>query len=64
MGRSLSSAVENYNKGIGSLEMRVLVTARKFKEMGVTPGHVDIEEIETIEKIPRELQNVPQDINT
>ncbi len=64
MGRSLSSAVENYNKGIGSLEMRVLVTARKFKEMGVTPGQVDIEEIETVEKIPRELQNVPQDVNT
>ncbi len=62
MGRSLSSAVENYNKGIGSLEMRVLVTARKFKEMGVTPGQVDIEEIETIEKIPRELQNASQDV--
>lgn len=62
MGRSLSSAVENYNKGIGSLEMRVLVTARKFKEMGVVPGQLDIEEIEAIEKIPRELQNVSQDV--
>lgn len=54
MGRSLSSAVEAYNKGIGSLEMRVLVTARKFKEMGVMPGQIEIEELECIEKVPRE----------
>jgi len=57
MGKSLASAVENYNKGIGSLEARVLVTARKFKELGVG-GHIEIEEVEPIEKIPRELENV------
>ncbi len=61
MGRSLSSAVENYNKGIGSLETRVLVTARKFKEMGVVPGQIEIEEIEMVEKTPRELQNTPDE---
>jgi DNA recombination protein RmuC len=61
MGRSLSSAVENYNKGIGSLETRVLVTARKFKEMGVFPGQIEIEEIEMVEKTPRELQNTPDE---
>lgn len=57
MGKSLASAVENYNKGIGSLESRVLVTARKFKEMDVMLGQIEIEEVECIEKIPRELQN-------
>jgi DNA recombination protein RmuC len=61
MGRSLSSAVENYNKGIGSLEMRVLVTARKFKEMGVVPGQLEIEEVECIEKTPRELEEIPEE---
>ncbi len=56
MGRSLSSAVEHYNKGIGSLETRVLVTARKFKELGVVSGQIEIEEVECIEKVPRELE--------
>jgi DNA recombination protein RmuC len=56
MGRSLSSAVEAYNKGVGSLETRVLVTARKFKEMGVSPGQIEIEEVESVENITRELQ--------
>jgi DNA recombination protein RmuC len=60
MGRSLASAVEHYNKGIGSLETRVLVTARKFKEMGVVPGQIEIEEVDCIEKIPRELEGVSE----
>ena len=55
MGRSLSSAVESYNKGIGSLESRVLVTARKFKDLGIAHGQIEIEEIEPVEKITREL---------
>lgn len=55
MGRSLSSAVEAYNKGIGSFETRVLVTARKFKEIGITSSQVEIDEPETIDKMVREL---------
>lgn len=55
MGRSLNTAVDAYNRGIGSLESRVLVTARKFRDLGISPGQVDIEGIELVEKIPREL---------
>ncbi len=60
MGRGLSAAVDSYNKGIGSLESRVLVTARKFKDLGIVPSQVDIEEVEPVEKITREIENLSQ----
>jgi DNA recombination protein RmuC len=50
----LESAVDNYNKAIGSLESRVLVTARKFKELGASGGD-EIPSVEPIERSPRLL---------
>ena len=36
--RSLESCVEHFNRGVGSLESRVLVSARRFRELGVGAG--------------------------
>lgn len=61
VGRSLNQAVQCYNKAIGSFESRVLVSARKFKDLG---SSVEIEPLEPVEQITREqkvLQSTPQD---
>lgn len=54
IGRGLDRALESYNKGVGSLEARVLVTARKFKERGALAGD-EIETLEPIDKAARPL---------
>ena len=54
IGRNLDRALESYNRGVGSLEARVLVTARKFKERGAISGE-EIESPDHIDKTARAL---------
>lgn len=53
VGRSLGAAVASYNSAVGSLEGRVLVTARRFGEMGVTQD--ELPSPRQVEQAPRSL---------
>jgi DNA recombination protein RmuC len=56
VGTQLSSAVDSYNKTVGTFESRVLVTARKFKDLKSIDGNQEIELLEPVEKIPRQIE--------
>ncbi|HEU4432921.1 MAG TPA: DNA recombination protein RmuC, partial [Pyrinomonadaceae bacterium] len=54
IGRNLDRALDAYNQGVRSLETRVLVTARRFKERGALAGE-DIKAVEPVDKTTRPL---------
>lgn len=51
LGRSLDAGVRAYNETVGSLESRVLVTARRFSDLSVTRG--TLEEVEQVDRRAR-----------
>jgi DNA recombination protein RmuC len=53
LGKALTNAVTAYNRTVGSLESRVLVSARKLSELGVTDA--ELEPPKLIEDTVREL---------
>ena len=54
VGKSLGKAVAAYNGAVGTLESRVLVTARRLKDKGVAAGE-ELPDIEAIDETPRAL---------
>ena len=55
VGRCLERAVEAHNSAVGSMESRVMVSARKFADLKTAPLGVEIAELEPVEKAVREL---------
>jgi DNA recombination protein RmuC len=56
LGAGLDASVRCYNEALGSLEARVLVTARKIAELGAKTEK-DLPELEPIDRQARELSS-------
>jgi DNA recombination protein RmuC len=56
VGKHLGGAVGAFNKAVGSLETRVLVSARKFRDLKVAPESKEIASTAPLDSVPRALQ--------
>lgn len=63
MGKGLDSSTKAFNDLVGSIESRMLVTLRKFRDLGVVQAEID--EIKQIEVSTRELtaSEAPRELN-
>ncbi len=54
IGRGLAGANNAFNKAVGSLEARVLPSARRFKDLGAATG-AELPPVDPVETVPRAL---------
>jgi len=59
LGRSLTRTLDTYNKAVGSFESRVMVTARKFRDLDPLVSR-EIRELTPVDRLPRTL-NLPEE---
>jgi len=57
LGKGLGSAIDAYNRAVGSLESRVMASARRFKDLGATASAAEIEALTRVDTSPRMLQS-------
>jgi DNA recombination protein RmuC len=53
VGGGLNSAVENYNKFVGSFERNLVSTGRKFRDLNIETGGREIEDVLPVEALAR-----------
>jgi DNA recombination protein RmuC len=58
VGARLGKAVEAYNKSVATLESRVLVSARRFRDLKAAPEGAEMSVVEPVDVVPRVLQGV------
>jgi len=56
VGKNLGQTVQAYNDSIGSLERRVLVTARKFQDQKILGQINSLPELANVDQLPKELR--------
>jgi DNA recombination protein RmuC len=56
LGGQLGKAVDCYNSAVGTLETRVLVSARRFRDLHVAPDNAELPELHPLDHAPRKLQ--------
>ena len=56
LSRSLNACVNAFNRVAGNIESRVFVTARKFHDLGAAADGVEIEPLQQVEQIARDIQ--------
>lgn len=64
LGRNINSVVDTYNQSVGTLERRVLVSARRLKELSVVSQSEEITDLNPIEKTVRDLNSPELIANT
>jgi DNA recombination protein RmuC len=63
LGRNIHGVVDSYNQSLGTLEKRILVSARKLKDLDVVTHSEEINDITSIEKTVRSLSSPEFHIN-
>ena len=59
VGKALEQAAKAHNQAVGSLESRVLVTARKFDGLGIAGEVPEPEQVATIPRLPAGHRDAP-----
>ncbi len=63
LGQSIDRSAKAYNKMVGSMESRVLVSARKFKDLPAIGANNDLPLLESVETVTRSFRTGEMAIN-